>query len=280
MSVFEYTDYRQALRWIVDRVKSTDPGFSHAKFAEVIRAEKTFVSKVFGEKAHFSEDHMYLVYSNIPMSDLERRYLDLAYNHTRSGLAERQNELLQEMEEVRDRWRQTGAHLSAQFTTPRPGPLENPRLVKYYLEPWAQIVHIYLTLEPYQRQPSLLIGKLGMAGEEHLQSVLRILESCDLVAKKGDCMVPVNDHIHLDSTSDFLLPHQTLVRVRSGEHILRLPISRRFIFSVTFSSDEKTQELIRQAFLGFSKEVEKMVRDTDPKDVYQMNFELFPWSVR
>ncbi len=278
--MFSFTDYRPALRALADSLKEKDPGFSHAKFAEVIRAQKTFMSKVFSEEAHLSEDHMYLVYEKIPLSDLERCYLKLIYDYTRSGLQERKDKLLQEIHEIQDQWRRSGAHLKAEFTSPRPSVTEDANLISYYLEPWAPLIHMYLTLEQYQIQPSLLITKLGMSGEEHLNSVLQILKSCGFIDTKDSKTVATVSHIHLDSKSPFLRSHQTLARMHSGEHLLRLPVDRRFVFAVTFSANAETQSKIRQAFLAFSKEVEVLVRDSDPKDVYQLNFELFPWSVR
>jgi uncharacterized protein (TIGR02147 family) len=280
MSLFDFTDYRPALREMVDALKVKDPTFSHGKLAETIRAQKTFVSKVFGEEAHFNEDHMYMIYEHLPMTDLERNYLKLIYDFTRSGLEIRRQKILHEIHLLQDQWRRSGAHLQAEFTSPSLSSEEDTRLITYYLEPWAQIVHMYLTLREYRKNPELLVNKLGMTGKEHLQAVLKILEECGILRMKGTQVFFLKDHIHLDSRSAFLLPHQTLVRQRSGDHLLRLPLARRFVFNVTFSSDEKTQTAIREAFLAFSKEVEALVRNAETKDVYQLNFELFPWNIR
>jgi hypothetical protein len=59
----------------------------------------------------------------------------------------------------------------------------------------------------------------------------------------------------------------------------RLPEARRYHVSVTFSTSAEVMEQIRAEFLAFLKKAESLVKGGSEEKVFQMNFDLFPWSL-
>ena len=58
---------------------------------------------------------------------------------------------------------------------------------------------------------------------------------------------------------------------------MKTPRDQRCAYSVTFSAEERIRARIHEAFLKFLREVEPLVRESPAQEVYQMNFDLFPW---
>lgn len=75
-----------------------------------------------------------------------------------------------------------------------------------------------------------------------------------------------------------LVPHQSLMRMRSLARLQELPAEKRYSFSVTFSTSERIREQIQQKFLALLKEIEPLVKGGASENAYQINFDLFPWN--
>lgn len=69
-----------------------------------------------------------------------------------------------------------------------------------------------------------------------------------------------------------------MLTLKSQEHIKKLSNDNKYNFLVTFSADEADHEKIRIEFMNYLKKVEAIVKRSNPKDLYQMSYNLFKWT--
>lgn len=274
-SVFRFSDYRKALKFLLEEMKKADPDFQLSKFGEVIGVQKTFVSKVLNEMAHLSDDQLYLTLKFLNLQSQEEKYFRILYDCNRTGLHARKTLLIKEIRRMQEEHRQFRLHTKAQMQQPK----TESHLGEYYLDPYNLIVHAYLGIEKYQRQPDTLTKILPLSSEK-LRSILQCLARLELISLAADGSAKVTQNaIHLDVRSIFCQPHQILFRVKSTEQVMSLPPEKRFILSMSFSGNPDVKNQIQEKYLAFMKEVENILDQTrHHTDVYQINFDLFPWA--
>ena len=74
-------------------------------------------------------------------------------------------------------------------------------------------------------------------------------------------------------------PHQVLMRNISQIKYQSSPPENLETLSVTFSANEVAYNEIHKKFLDFMNFAREKVEDVDhPDSVYQINFDLFPWT--
>lgn len=128
--------------------------------------------------------------------------------------------------------------------------------------------------------PLLIANELGLQ-KTQLAQILQCLKRSKIVnydSLFGEVQVIIRA-LHLDAASLFNRPHQQIFRLRCLEHVTQLSPSQRFVFSLTFSGNQTVKKQIQEFYLEFIKRVEKLLDTDQPYDeVYQINFDLFPWS--
>ena len=276
MSLYQHSDYRKALRAILDERKRVDDSISFASYAEAIGVQKTFVSKVLGGSAHLSDDQLYLTFEYLKFDEEEASYFRLLYDYARTGLHARKKTVLAEIKKVQEEKRHIKFHTTAEMQKPQT--LED--MGAYYLDPLNLIVHAHLGISKYAQNPSLLTGALDLTTQQ-LMKILDRLKSLGIVNfPGGGGKVTVLKHaLHLDIESIYCEPYQQLFRFRSAEQIAKLNPEKRFVYSLTFSGDHQVKIEIQALYMDFMKKVEKLLdSDDSADDVYQINFDLFPWT--
>jgi uncharacterized protein (TIGR02147 family) len=274
MGIFQHFDYRLAIRDFINEHKSAQNNLSYSSYAEAIGVQNTFVSKVFNQNAHLSEDHLYLSFDFLKFTDSEIKYLRVLYDFERTGLHERKNKLKQQILSLQEENRQFRIHTSARVLQPE----LDQGFGEYYLDPMNLIVHAYLGIQKYCDRPEALHDVLPMPPPQ-VNSILETLQRLKIINRlpSGNIQV-IKPSLHLDIRSIFCSPHQMLFRIKSTEQIMKLGADKRFIFSLTFSGNHDLKGRIQDSYLRFIKEIEKMIDENKNSDrVYQLNFDLFPW---
>jgi hypothetical protein len=85
--------------------------------------------------------------------------------------------------------------------------------------------------------------------------------------------------LHLSQDSPLLPIYRTMLRLKAADRLRQLPTEAYYSFSVLFSADPATQREIQASFLKFLATMEKKVKGCQPSEVYQLTFDLLPWSV-
>lgn len=273
MSIYDHIEYRNALKERINSIKISDPKFTHTQLAIKIGVQKTFLSKVFALRAHFSDDQMYLLNSLIKWTEPELKYLNLLHDYGRTGLAKKRKELLEEIHKMQEAYRDSRYHLSMEFVAPEVG---TNALTEYYLNPIHLLVHTYFNIESFRKKPVLIAEALNITNEQLDESIQTLIKAGILEITKDGAHL-IKKHIHLESDSPLRDPYQALLRTKCGERLMALKSEEKLVFTVTFSADPETQQKIREEFLLLSKKLENMVKKAKDEKVYQLNFELFPW---
>lgn len=199
----------------------------------------------------------------------------LLLEYSRSIVSIRKKELQKKIKNIQTQHRDTRRHLKADMINP----LETDENNKYYLDPLAPLVHIFLSIPSYSKKPQTPKEKLNIS-EIRLNKTLQTLETLKIIRWKQEdkCYVIMRDQMQLVAESSLNTAYQIFQRNNTIQKIQGQSIDERFIFSVTFSAEEKTKNEIHDEFLKFLRRVENLVKGSTPTDVYQINFDLFGWS--
>lgn len=276
MSIYQHTDYRKALREILNARKRLDSSINFANYATVIGVQKTFVSKVLGGHAHLSDDQFYLTVDYLNFTDDEAHYFRLLYDYARTGLHARKKAITAKIHKRQEEQRQLKIHTAAEMQKPE----QSEELGAYYLDPMNLIVHAHLGVTKFTHNSSLIAGVLDIPMTQ-LAAILERLKALKIIdfGKVGGKVTVLKHALHLDIESIYCQPHQQLFRLRSSEQIAKLTPEKRFVYSLTFSGHPEIKNKIQVLYLDFMKKVEKILDEDDSgQDVYQINFDLFPWT--
>ena len=274
MIPFNTLDYRKGLVGLFQRTKRADPQLTYARVAEHARVQPSYFSNVLKGRGDFSGDQLFLVCNALKIEEVEADYLALLLEWERSAVVTRKQALKKRIDEIRRDRLRTHRHLKA-----KPVTLETLDEAAYYLDPFIKIIHVYLDLPTYAREPERIRNELGLSAER-LELAIRSLEKLGMVEQDSSGVYKVLiKNRHLPQSSPVCLPHQALLRLKSAEQLSRLPEEKRQHVSVTFSTSSSVAEKIHEEFLRFLSSAETLVKSSSGQRVFQMNFDLFPWSL-
>lgn len=278
MSVYNYLDYRLALRDLLIARKKVNSKFTAVELAAAIQVQKPYVSRVFKGDAHLNTDQFYLAVRFFKLGKSEIEYLSLLLEWQRSAVPLRRRELREEIRLRQENSRGTEAHLHAEIIDPA---IEDMNFAEYYLEPMSQIVHGFLIVPEYAQDPRKIGVALGL-GEKKLEKILSVLTQLKFIefraVEKRYAVLKENTHLRRDSVLN--QAYQLLFRQAAAEHVKRIDEAEKFLFAVTLSADEATRGFIHDEFNAFLKRIEPRVREAPSESVYQITFDLFRWDAR
>jgi uncharacterized protein (TIGR02147 family) len=277
-SIYSYLDYRTALHDFLKFRKKVNSEFTSSRLAEAIQVQKPYVSRVFKGDAHLNSDQLFLAARFLELSEAESSYLSLLLEWQRSSVTVRRRELREQIRFRQDEARGTEAHLKAEMVDPA---VQDMNYAEYYLEPMSQIVHGFLIVPEYARDPRKIATALGLT-EKKLEKILQVLAKLGIIEFRSSekRYHVLREHTHLRRDSVLNQAYQLLFRQAASEHVKRLEDEEKFLFSVTLSADEATRGFIHDEFNAFLKRVEPRVREAPSEGVYQITFDLFRWDAR
>ncbi len=268
-------DYRRCLRLALDRLELRGERISNQALAEAMRVQSPYLSKVFSGSADLSEDQLFLAARKLKLSEDEHRYVALLLVFSRASLKERKAELLLEIEAWQNRKLSPSENRSAPQIALGNGS-ETELLSRYYLDPWAQIIHMYLTIPKWLKDPRHLVSETRIEASR-LADILKTLEELEIIEFKSGVYRLLKDQLHLSKKSVLCGPQQNLMRTLSLSKTANAPADA-YSFLATFTANEKTRLKIQAEFVNFLKNVETLVQAAPSEDVYQIQFDLFSWS--
>jgi len=272
MLIYNFTDYRRALRGAVEARRSEDPSFSFAKLADAIRVQHPYLSKVLNGNADLNADQLHLASEALDIDGKERKYLALLLEYARSALPDRRQELMAEITHAQQEALHTRRFLTYREVVPA-----KEGLLDYYLSPLNQIVHVSLSIERYRKKPALLADDLGFAQEMITETLNRLEEMGVIAREKGGIRILIGS-IHLPKESPVFLAYRDQMRILTLQRLHQLPTKDMANFSMIVSMDEETKGWLHNRFLQLLKEAEKRLVDAPAKQTYQLNFDLFRWT--
>lgn len=271
MNAYAHDDYRDfVLAWA--NARKAD-GYRYADLAKSLRIQPTYLSRVSQKDAHLSSDQLYLFSGTAGLSEKELDFLNLSLEYLRASLPERRQSLYKRMQKLQKARLDPKDILQAQTEAG-----ETTRLQEYFLEPLAPLIHVFLSVPRYKKNPDKIRRALGIS-IHRFSAILQHLERLGMIGlnKRGTYQL-LRDHLHLERGSILHENYQLMSRAASSEHCKKIDKDNKFQFTVTFGADERTSLKIREEFNKFLKLAEELCRNTSSEGVYQMNFDLFRWD--
>lgn len=273
MNIFKYLNYREILTELIEERRKGDRRWSFQGLAEAIRVPKSYMSRVVHGDADLSHDQLYLACEYFDLTRDEAHYLDVLLQYERCGLESRKALLREVMVKLQRRFLDPGRVLKNEINEGR-----IPLQTEYYLNPLHQIVHSALTIPQFQKNVASLASTLQLS-RERLNDAIHKLERMGLCERNGDEARSIDLSVHLPKDSPIAAAWQNQLRLMSMQRMQSLPREEFFSYSVVFSADRLMDNDIRQKFLAFLSAIQSDSHDRPNEKVYQLNFDLVPWTI-
>lgn len=272
MNIFGLNNYREIVSLAVTTRKRIDPSFTFNRLSEHIRVQKSHLSKVLNGRAEFTSDQLYQVCDYLGFTNKEEEYLFLLLEESRTAHAKRKKLLKKRIREFQLQQLDT-----KHFTDATAANTISHDVSDYYLDPTTQLVHIALCVPRFQKKPTDIAGELGVSKQKCIDAFERLLKM-SLIRRDGDSFSVEVDKLHLPRESPVYGAWRARIRMAALAKMDNATQDQVQSISVVFSGDESLRIQFQKRFLELLKEFERLSNQAEQRHVYQMNFDLFPWT--
>ncbi|MBL7543175.1 MAG: DUF4423 domain-containing protein [Bdellovibrionaceae bacterium] len=275
MIIFEITNYRKGFgRLFKQEKKLRGARWSLSKLAGKLGIQASYLTNVTKERAHFSLDQIFLVGEALGLKEAETYFLSTLMQYERATHPRLKKRLGEELAHIR------GENLRAEkVITTRESPLSEIDRAKYYLDPMIELMHMFLSID-HAPVEIALIADAWQLPEKRVSDIITFLQSVGLIKLASSKWKVESLHQHLSRDSFLTRPQQMLKRMKALEMIQKHSKEKVYSYMGTMTADEATREQIQILFLNFLKECELLIRESPAKDIYHIQFDLFPWMVK
>jgi hypothetical protein len=275
ISVFSATNYKTVLRRILELKKEKlGMDFSYRRLAEACQIQKTYLSRALsvGCKTHLSSDQIYLASQFLGLGKDEIEFLILLSDIEKCLVLERKKDLQKKLETIRAKNLKTENNLPLKEVA-----LGELELSEFYIDPLLQIVQMFLTISRYAKNPERIAAELDLHSDIFNEKIKK-LESMKLIRIEDKRITVQKAKLHLSNDSSFINAYRGQMRLSALEHMKRISKGDYYSFSALFSATSEVKNEIHHAFMKFLKETQKLVDSSESKEVFQINFDLLPWT--
>jgi uncharacterized protein (TIGR02147 family) len=273
MELFEYNDYRKAIKSRFKEVQKRRAGLTWRRIASEIHVQYTYLSKVLNsDTVHLNEDHLFLICRTLEFFPNEIEFIMLLRQYVNSKDSEHQNYLLGRINELR--------RIKKLAVSPETLSSDNlDSQIKYLFEPLCQVVHMALDLKEYRQDPRRLCSQLSIHIHQ-LREILRILSQNNFIELEEDGLNLRKVHptkIHFGPDHPLMQYHLNALKGQLLAKLVNTPQKDKYSFIATFGSDDAAFQKIRAEFQEFLNKVEKTSSRSRCDHVYQLNFDFLKW---
>ncbi len=272
MIIYEFRNYRKAFDQLFKKQKKLMGNrWSLAKVAEQTFIQPSYLTNTIKGRAHFSSDQIFALGEQLGLKEIEIEYLNLLMQFERSTHPKLKKQLNEQLEKIRNENMRVDKVINTAES-----PLGEIEKAQYYLDPIIELVHMYLNIDGVPTEIAS-IAKIWQLQEKKVAEVIHFLQQVGLVRLKGSKWQVESIHQHLSRDSYLTVPQQILKRMKALETIQKLPKDKAYSYMGTFTATEEVKDEIRTLFLDFMKKAEPRIRNSRAKDIYHIQFDLFPW---
>lgn len=246
--------------------------------ANFTRIQKPYLSKVMNGRADFNSDQLYMSCKYLEISDEEINYLLLLLEYERCTYPERREQLLAKIQKTQDSKRDSKNSLIKDIQAMDAKGFDESIHIEYYLDPIILIVHMFLTIPRFKENIELIATELFLS-PEHLNEILKKLVAMSIIEINNGKVNVLIRNKHLPRESKIVSAHQQMMKQYALYRMNRIGVEYKKAFTATFTSNEAARKKIEIEFNNFLTKVQELSKIGDPKDCYQLSFDLFPWSV-
>lgn len=273
MSIYEFESYTEAIESHYKQGKLDHPEWTLSKIAQQCLMQPSYLTNVLKGRADLNSDQLYRLCGILGVADEETEYLLLLLEFKKTQIEKRRRELSLKIKAIKSSHARAEKKISTKVVELSPELIE-----KYYLDPFNQLVHIYLTIPKAEKSLDGLAKKFSLS-KARMAGILNTLEQVGYVQKKGLKYEVIEGGRHLKRDAAVLTAHHQLMRLKSLDQMQSLTVDEVYSFSATISTTPEVREKLQVEYLKFLKIAEKMVKTSEPKKMYQINFDLFPWEL-
>jgi len=278
MNLYASDNYRKILNETMSEKKFLDKSYSFQAMANFIRVQKPYLSKVMNGHADLNSDQLYMCCKYLGLNEEEINYMLLLLERERCTYPERKKDLTLKIERIQDSKRDSKNILINQIKTRDALDFDESIHIEYYLDPTILIVHMFLTIPRFRKNIDHIATELFLS-KEHLNDILKKLVEMNIIEIKEGKIEVLIKTMHLPRESKVVSAHQQMMKQYGLYRMNRIGVEFKKNFAVTFSSNETARKKIELEFNTFLAKVREISMEGDKKDCYQLNFDLFPWSV-
>jgi hypothetical protein len=118
---------------------------------------------------------------------------------------------------------------------------------------------------------------LGISGDD-MNQILEDLNRMGLITIENNQIKAIDNFLHLSRKSDLFRAWQSQARLLGMQRLAGSSNPNCYSFTAVFSATEEARKAIHARFLTFLKEFEADVTVAEPRKMFQLNFDLFPWA--
>ena len=271
MNVYGEDNYRLVLQQLLVERRRDEPRIGYQDLARAIDIPKSYLSKVLHGRADLNVDQIFLAAKFFRLHAEERDYLEMLLAYARCKLEDRRQILAERIEQMRRKHLDTSQHLQADISEPSAG------IHEYYLDPVHQLVHTALDIPRFQGSLKHLADELGIS-LGRVQEAVGNLERLGVVERKDDSLVVKKNSLHLPKGSPFYDAWRAQIRLLALQRTQVIAKDQHYSFSVIFSAGTNTDQEIKKHFFEYLKTLEDEVKRASSERVFQINFDVLPWT--
>lgn len=276
-SLFQTASYKTILKTVLlEKKEALGTDYTFQKMADACHVQKTYLSRVLGDihgKAHLNSDQLFAACAFLSFGKEELDFIFLLFEWERTLIPARKEKLALELKVLRKLVGKSERVLKTPTVN-----IETDEAKNYFLDPYMQLVHAFLMIDAYSKDPDKVRRKLSLRRERYSE-ILRNLERMGYIIWSGNHYRTAVTSLHLSSDSPLLQPYRTALRLKALEQIQRLGKDQSYSCSVIITANEEVKAELQTQFLKFLKDAEKRVSAVAKPDlVFQIGFDLVPWS--
>lgn len=272
MNIFEFSNIQEILESYIAEQKVLGQKLTYQDLAKEIRVQKSYLSKVMKKDASLNKDQTYLLCKKLKLNESERDFVFLLIDRDKVAIPELKKELSKKIKTLQNLNTKSENYIETETND-----LSVSQIQQYYLNAENQLIHLSLGIEKFQQNVDLLKDVFNLSNDQ-LNKSLNLLNQLKLIEIKDKKIIILKSNLHIPKDSPFFESWQTMVKLKSQEHIKKVSPDNKYNFIATFSADEKSHEEIRIEFMKYLKKVETIVKRAPRKDLYQIHYDLFKWS--
>lgn len=205
-NVFDCDSYKNYLQLVIEAQPRSGHGYK-ARLADAIGCQRTFVSQVLHDEAHFNLEHGEKINNFLDHSPEESHFFLLLIQYERAGTEGLRTYFQQQMQKVREARLVLRTRLKDQTEL-------SPEAKQHYYSAWFySAVCIALTI-PGVRTRARLMERLSLS-RDTVNEILDFLQGVGLVEQVGDEFLPIAKQIHLGNDSALAAVHHAAWRART-----------------------------------------------------------------
>jgi transcriptional regulator with XRE-family HTH domain len=271
MKVYENKTYQDTIESYISFQKSLGLKVTFQKIAEIMRIQKSYLSKVMARNASLSRDQLFLFAKEVGLDSNQMEYLFLLLDHEKCAVEDYKIHLQKKIDKISSLHTQSDKYINKESIQ-----ITDAQMNKYYLNCENQLIHLSFSIPKYQENVEALRVDLRLSAKQ-FSDALALLKDLGLIQILEGRVKLIKSNLHLQHNSPYFHQWKNQLSLKAMEWEKGLEQNDKYNFTVSFTADDEAKERIRLEFLNMLNFIEKEVTKAPSDNLYQMNFDLFKW---